>query len=293
MDFDDLKQAVTAARFKNLGKEYDASTGRTLYKGWQDGVYEDYWSGPEKDFLGTKLAPVAHNYLYGQLFPLTFFEDQYRRLSEDKEYQKRIYEIFEDMDKKVKGHDDVQQFLEFIVHHGGDPGLLLVHSFRLRDLRESVYAMNLYFKNLAERLEAMNTWSYYAAPVLVASQLYGFGWKRTLALWALGALVSEGIGSQVRKTEPFSGWSVITYMIYGQMMNETFEDRKLRTLNGGLRSLRGLVVNGAGGYGAYITLSNLYYDPAPFLQKSQRTGVHHGAHHIGLLAGFLTNRWAR
>ena len=55
--------------------------------------------------------------------------------------------------------------------------------------------------------------------------------------------MSEGIAFQVRKTEPFSGWSVITYMIYGQMMNETFEDRKLRTLNGGLRSLRGLVIN--------------------------------------------------
>ena len=291
MDIDMLYEVIAKAKFKNLGITTD-SAGSVVYNGWEEGVYEDFWSGPEKDVIGMSFAPVSHNYLYGWA-QTPVVEKILRQLNENVALQSLVYETFAKMDALVGGHSTIIEYLKYMTDHGGPPYLLLVFSFQFRNMPESVYAMNLYFKEQAANQQRNNTWSMYAAPLLVGSQLYTFGWKRTLALWAVGVLVSEGAQSQLGKIEPFAGWSIITYMIYGQMMNETFEDRKLRTLGGGLRNLRGFAINAVGGYGAYNTLSHLYYDPAPFLQKSQRTGIHHGAHHIGLLLGFLMNRWTR
>ena len=292
MDLEYLYEVIAKAKFKNKGIRTDPSTGEVVYEGWHEGVYEDYWSGPDKDTIGSSFAPINHNYLYGwKMTPV--IENILRQLNENVPLQKLVHETFAKMDTLVGGHNTLVQYLKYVTEHGGAPYLLLIFSFQFISLNESTYAMNLYFKVEAEKHQAANTWSMYAAPAMIAAQLYGIGWKRTLAIWAAGVLVTEGAQAKLGENEPFSGWSIITYMIYGQMMNETFEDRKLRTLNGGLRNLRGLAINGVGGYGAYTTISNLYYDWSPFLQKSQRTGIHHGAHHIGLLLGFLMNRWTR
>ena len=170
---------------------------------------------------------------------------------------------------------------------------MLYRAFQFNTIAENevVYLLNMWLTGQADVLKAANAVSLIVAPISVVVQLYALGWRRTLALWGAGVISTEVMSTQT--DAGLSGWSVITYAIYGQMLNETFEDRKLRTVAGGVQNVRGLAINGLGGYGTYQLLSNLYYDPAPFLEKSQKTQIHHGAHHIGMLAGFLLNRWLR
>ena len=294
MDLDYLSEVIQAAKFKNLGTTLHPVTNEPYYEGWLDDIYDEYWSGPNKDFLGSQFAPFRHNYLYGWTVT-EMITAAFRAMNEDEASQKMIYELFDDMDKKVGGHEVTPQYLRYVQEFGGHHLLLLVMCFQFSRIpfNESVYLMYLFFSIEAKKLVSYNANAMYMIPISIATQLYGLGWKRTLATWALGALVTEGLSVQIAKREPFSGWSLISFMIYGQMLNETFSDRKLRTVKGGLQSLRGLGINGLGGYGTYVTLSNLYYDPAPFLQKSQKTGIHHGVHHLALLGGFLMNRWSR
>lgn len=292
MDLPILYDVVQQAKYKNMGVTFHPVTNEPYYEGWQSGEYEDYWSGPKMDFMGSKFAPFNHNYLYGWSV-IDMIEGAYRAINEHKPSQLKVAELLKDMDKKVGGHDSTGQYVIYVEQFGGHPLALLVQAFKFNLLgkNEIVFLLNLFFTVEANKLKSYNSVSSILLPVCIGTQLYAFGWRKTLAIWAVGAAVTEGLALQIGY--PFAGWSLITFMIYGQMVNETFSDSKLRTVRGGLQTLRGLGVNGLGGYGTYVTLSNLYYDPAPFLQKSQKTGAHHGVHHLGLVAGFLMNRWMR
>ena len=289
MDLEILEHVFELAKFKNLGVKRESS-GNLVYPGWTN-EYEDYWSGPKKEFMGQSFAPFKHNYAYGWSVREMIIQ-AYRAMNEDATSKKIVEDVLKEMDATVGGHDTTAHFVVY-VQKGGTHLALLYRAFQFNTIGEKVcvYLLNMWLTGQAAKLEEYNAISLIVAPLSVAVQLYALGWRRTLALWGTGVIVSEGMSSLL--TYPFSGWSVITYMIYGQMWNETFEDRKLRTVAGGVQNLRGLAINGLGGYGAYQLLSNLYYDPAPFLEKSQKTQVHHGAHHLGMAAGFLLNRWLR
>ena len=294
MDFPYLNDVVEKMKFKNKGITRDSVTGKIGFPGWVEGVYDEYWSGPNMDFLGSNFAPFHHNYLYGWSI-VDIVETNFRAMNEDKAARKIMMEAFADMDQKVGGSSTTPQFLTYVQDHGGHHLLLLVRAFQfsLIPFEESVYLMNVFFSIEANQLRKSNDFSMYMLPISLGVQLYALGWKRTLALWAVGVLATEGLHKQLEKREPFAGWSLIGFMTYGQMLNETFSDSKLRTVKGGIQSLRGLAINGLGGYGTYVTVWNLINDPAPFLEKSQKTGIHHGVHHLGLLGGFLMNRWSR
>jgi len=294
MDFDYLNEVIEKMKLKNKGISLHPVTGKLELLGWVEGVYDEYWGGPTKDFLGSEFAPFHHNYLYGWNIA-DIVERNFRFMNEDPAAQKILFEALSDMDKKVGGHTTIGEFLTYVKDRGGHHLVLLARSFQFNDIsfEESVYLMNVFFSIEANKLVQYNEASMYLLPISIGVQLYALGWKRTLALWALGVLATEGVHQQLEKREPFAGWSLIGFMVYGQMLNETFEDSKLRTVKGGIQNLRGLSINGLGGYGAYLTISNLINDPAPFLEKSQKTGIHHGVHHLGLLGGFLMNRWSR
>ena len=290
MDLDDLDLYLVYARYKNFGVTREL--GHLVYGGPGLGTYEDYWSGPKMEFMGEKFAPFSHNYLYGWNVK-NLLQVAFRAMKEDQGTRQAIIEELRKMDEVVGGHDETEHFLDYVFNHGGIHYMLLYQAFHFSELQfnEIVYLLNQWFGIQARSLQEGNDMTMWLAPALVVGQLYALGWKRTLWVWLAGALITEGAFSLIGS--PFSGWSIITYMAYGQAWNETFSDRKLRTLSGGVQNLRGLAINGIGGFGGYNFLSNLYYDPAPFLQKSQKTNIHHGAHHLGLIAGFLLNRWTR
>ena len=302
MDFEMINRIALKAQFKNT-LVYAIDTKKIVPKegpgtgnpGWIEGVLEDIWvvgkNPKSRSFLGQLFAPFGgHNYAYGfdQKFMLS---SAFRDLNENKAAAEFKAAVLKDMDEKVGQHSHTEDFIEYVAFNGGNKMALLIHAFRLNEVpfKEQVYLVNTWYNAEAEKMKLYNGFTEWSLPSLLVAQFYALGWKRTLTLWALGILVTEGAAAYVKY--PFAGWSMITFAIYGQFLNEIYSDPKLRSLKGGLQNLRGLLINGAGGYGAYVTASNLYYDPA--LIRSAKTGVHHGAHHLGLLLGFVVNRWMR
>ena len=297
MDLDFIEFIERKSRFKN-NMRYMMTSRQIEYVpgkegvGWEEGEIDDIWSGPDKDYIGRNFSPFKHNYAYG-ISKKDSMVSAYRALNEDQASKDLAASILKDIEKTVGKHDETEDFVEYVIEHKGPPLALIIQAFRNQEVHEHmrVYCMWFFFKIEAARFKRYNDATMIVLPVYLLSQLYTVGWKRTLLLWSIGILASEGVSYQV--PYPFTGWSIITYMIHGQMWNETFSDRKLRTVAGGITNLRGLLINGVGGYGAYLTGEALWNDPAPFLQKSQKTGVHHGMHHMGALLGFLLNRWTR
>ena len=260
-------------------------------KGWTEEVM-DIWSGPNKDMLGSYWAPFTdHNYQYGFAQDLSI-RSMYAALYGPKpdalslELQAKI---FAEMDAKVGGHDGTGDYIDFMLKDGNPLALIMGAFAPGRIIGDRIFLLNFFWSMEAQKLKNFNFASNILFPVLSVTQLLTLGWKRTLAAWVLGILLTEGAHATV--TYPFAGWSVITFMIYGQMIDEFYEDRKLWPLtNFGLRPLG---IKAVAGYGIYVTTENLILDPAPILQRSLKTGIHHGLHHIGLLVGALLNRWTR
>ena len=170
----------------------------------------------------------------------------YRALNEDQASKDLAASILKDMERTVGKHDETEDFVEYVIEHKGPPLALIIQAFRNQEVHEHmrVYCMWFFFKIEAARFKRYNDATMIVLPVYLLSQLYTVGWKRTLLLWSLGILASEGVDYQV--SYPFTGWSIITYMIHGQMWNETFSDRKLRTVAGGITNLRGAHKRGGG-----------------------------------------------
>ena len=291
MDLEEVTRVMVDAKYKNRGVTMEL--GHTVYGG-RTNELEDYWSGPKLDFMGEEFAPFNHNYLYGWKMS-TLLENVFRSLNEDENARKTMHAELTKMVEKFGRPIDTLETTDYLnyVLQGGHHMVMLYRAFdfAVTPFEESVFILNRWFGLQAKELTMGNDYTRWMFPLFTVGQLYALGWRRTLWLWVAGVLISEGANVQIGY--PFSGWSIILYMIYGQFWSETFSERRLRTLKGGIQSLDGLAINGIGGYGAYQTLKNLYYDPAPFMQKSQKTGRHHGAHHFGLIAGFLLNRWTR
>ena len=195
--------------------------------GWSAQVM-DMWSGPNKDILGKYFAPFTdHNYLYG-FEQNSHIRTMYAALIGPKtdplslELQAKL---FAEMDAKVGGHGETGDFIDFIIRDGNRLALILGAFAPGRVIGERIFLLNFYWQMEAEQLRKFNQQSNILFPVLSLTQLFTLGWKRTLAVWVLGILLTEGAAASV--TYPFSGWSMITFMIYGQMIDEIYEDRKL------------------------------------------------------------------
>ena len=122
MDFQFTEETVARAKFKNKGMTLNKD-GTYVFLGWQDGVYEDYWSGPDKDIIGSIFAPVKHNYLYGwKMTPV--IKSIQRQMNESKPLQKVVYETWAKMDKLVGGHDTLPQVIKHLALGEGTSILL-------------------------------------------------------------------------------------------------------------------------------------------------------------------------
>ena len=93
MDLPILDRVFNAAKFKNKGVR-QGSSGNFVFDG-NSGVYEDYWSGPKKEFMGQSLAPFKHNYAYGYI-PRETLHRIFRKINEDADTQKMIEDVLKD-----------------------------------------------------------------------------------------------------------------------------------------------------------------------------------------------------
>ena len=89
-----------------------------------------------------------------------------------------------------------------------------------------------------------------------------------------------------------NGWSVISYASYGTLFHEVYKDPKLRSVRGFLTA-HGFSVDAGACFGLYQAVTSFYKDPAPFLEASKKTGIHHGAHHVSIALGAILNAYSR
>ena len=295
-DYKDMERILEKAKMVPLAV-VDPQTGGTYY-GWQEGVYENF--SPDQDFVGRSFKPFgSHNYLYGmpvRKMLLGFFRIMHDPSHpEHKEMVKEIEEMYEDMRKEGLQPLTVPGAIAYYEKKG--PTILVISAceyLKMKvDSRVFLYHKFLSYQDIFFTLTSQI--AYYSAPAMVGTQLWTLGWKRTLWLWAVGVLMTEGATYQMRQQDvQVSGWSLITYMIFGQFMNEAWSDRKkLFTWNKGLFEFRGALIHSMWTYGAWETGSSFYMDPAPPGQAGKKTGTHHGIHHLGLITGWLLNRWTR
>ena len=286
-----LDYILSQAKFEQF-KRYNPKTKNFEGQGWGNKVM-DIFSGPNNDVIGQIWRPIKHNYLYG--FTQTkIVLDMYVRLKENPGSKELEQSLLTDIREVTgaRGELKVIDYVSYVVHYGKNTTALIVGAFAPNmELEDRIFLVNGWWKTEAIKYALFNKYTAYGVPTMLLAQLFALGWKRTLMLWALGILVTEGASST---QDNLSGWSIITFMVYGQFIDEVIENPKQRTLAGGLRNLRGLTINALAGYGIYETGLNIWTDPTYLLLgKSQKTGVHHGLHHLGLLAGALLNRWSR
>ena len=263
-------------------------TGSRYYR-WVENRYPS-WTSRESDWIGSSLRPFGgNNYLYG--FPIEAGPLEAYRTFHDPDHPnhalwvKERERTYDRMAKERLNPGVVADILAFAVLTQ-DPNIYLIGSTNeeVLDLEGRVFVLHKYFDWQARFLTHATASSYYLFPGLVLAQLYTLGWKRTLLTWGVGILATEGISAT--QDGRLAGWSVITYMIYGQFWEEIYRLRQ------GFFKPKGFVTNSVGIWGLYVAGESFLKDSAPFLSPGPKTGVHHGAHHIGLILGFLLNRWS-
>ena len=286
-----LEYMLVRAKFKQL-KVYDPVNTTFYGQGWGHDVMP-FWKGPDEDFIGETFAPIKHNYLYG-FKQRPVIEDLYKKLVDSPGAPKLMQEAIDEVRKVMK--TNVPTMTDYLRYVLGPPErnylFLIVGAFSPdMKLGDRIFLLNSWWVIQAKQMSNFNVATQWALPPILLAQLVGLGWRKMLVMWVLGILVTEGASATIDFN--LSGWSVIQFMCYGQFMEEIFEDRKLRTVKGGLQTARGLGINALGGYGVYLTVSNMIKDPTPFFMgKSAQTGVHHGLHHLGIIMGALINRWS-
>jgi len=289
-DYLDIPEVIDKARFK--GEIVVNPLGRKEWR-YHDGVFEDFITGDEMDQVGESFTPFGgHNYLYnfgvnGPLLSLfRLVQDPSVAGHEEVIAQKKA------LYSRVQGSLDEVQAVLYYMEVSKDINILL---FKAAEAGETpfwkrVFYYNKFLKISSRLLAPQIAESKWLAPVLFLGKWFAFGLKRTLVLWGLGVVFLEGLHAKYEGR--YNGWSVITYASYGTLFHEFYADPKLRALNA-LRTGHGLVVDAGVGFGLYEAVTSFYNDPAPFLEASKKTGVHHGAHHISILLGMILNAYSR
>ena len=279
-----MPEVIAQSRYKGRIAT-DSDTGE---KSWVlSSDFEGWVSGFD---LGSSFVPFGgNNYLYGfdiRLAGMTMF----RLLNDTSHERHKKFDLLQSLLalKVVRevGGVTPDLVMKYVVKTKDPTVLLYMASNQTVPFQWRVYYYNQYLIISAFRLEEPNARAQWLAPVLLLGQLYGLGWKRTLYVWALGVLLSEGVNYQMGGA--YAGWSIISYLSYGQLIEQVVSERR-----GIPRNARELVIRGLAGYGTYSAVVTFYNDPAPFLQASTKTGTHHGIHHLSLVTGFLLNRWTR
>ena len=286
-NYGDMRDVIAKAKMMQ-SITLDPDTGKRVYH-WEEGKYAS-WASKDTDYIGTRFEPFGgNNYLYG--FPLSAGPlETYRRVHDKTHKYNKVWvteraNYYKEMRRAGYSPGSVADVVAYGAHKQNPNLYVLVACDEVvLDFAGRVFLLHLYLDWQSRFLLSATASTYYTFPALVAAQLYTLGWKRTLLTWGAGVLLTEGIS--YAQQGRFAGWSVITYMIYGQFWEEVYRVRP------GFFKPMGFVTNSVGIYGLYSAGESFLKDSAPFLAPGPKTGVHHGAHHIGLILGFLLNRWA-
>ena len=286
-DYKRMPEVIDSARYKGRIST-DSTTG---IKSWilnRDML--DFLTGEGNYFLGKNFQPFGgNNYLYGfnvKEAPYSLYRllnDS--TLSTHAQFVAYRQKLLRDVILKVGGVTPDK--LITYVKMTKDPQVLLFAACTPDvPLEFRIYYLHQYWVINAFRLDEPNVQASWLAPLLLGTQLWNFGWKRTLTIWALGALLSEGVNTI--RGGAFAGWSIILFMSYGQVLEQWYSEGKFLG-----KDVKSLLLRGLAAYGGYEVVVGFYKDPAPIGKASTKTGTHHGIHHLSLISGFLLNRWTR
>ena len=287
-NYGNMRDVIEKAKMEPL-VEFDPSQGPILR--WQEGVYKTF---TKEDYLGQEFSPFGgNNYLYG--FPLSkLVLSTYRVMWDTKHkgydaFQKQKAQVYRKMTEKGLDHNNIFDiYLHVKTTEDTTIGLLKACEKNSMTFPHRVALLHGYMKYMQDFMNNANDEVYWKLPLYVGVELLAFGWKRTLWLWGLGVLASEGVSASM--DGKYAGWSLISFMIYGQCLGEIWEDKKLPFSISGPSALATTV---GGGYGLYQAVSTYLEDPGGFLKAGPKTGVHHGVHQIGMVVGALVNRFTR
>ena len=287
-NYGDMRDVLEKAKMEPL-VEFDPSAGTILR--WHEGVYKTF---SKDDYLGQEFSPFGgNNYLYG--FPLSkLVLSTYRVMWDPKHkgydaFQKQKAQVYRGMTERGLDHNNIFD-INLYVHATEDItiGLLKACEKGSMTFPHRVALLHGYMKVMQDFLEKANDEAYWKFPLYLGVQVIAVGFKRTLWLWGLGILASEGVSASMKGQ--YAGWSLISFMIFGQCLEEVWEDKKLPFRISGTS---GLATTVGGAWGLYQVVSTYLEDPGGFLKAGPKTGVHHGVHQIGMVAGALVNRFTR
>ena len=128
------------------------------------------------------------------------------------------------------------------------------------------------------------------APLFLLGQVAVSGWQKTLWTWGVGIGATESASYFNQKddgTRLVSGWSIISYSIFGHFFMELWKRPKLRKI-ANLFKYPEFISLSIGGFGAFSAVSSMIMDPGYPNGKSLGTG--HAYHHMGILLGAYLNR---
>ena len=186
-DYGDMHEVIRLSKLKQ-DVSTDPTTGvRAVY--WITGQAA-YWAS--NGYIGSKFEPFGgNNYLYGfkaELAPL----ENYRILHEVSHPQHKLWvsgkrNIDAAIRKAYGGRIDVFDVVSWAIKNQ-DPSPLLLYACDDTGMKfeDRVYLLNMYFDWLHRFLEDATKGAMFLFPVVVFTQLYTLGWKRTLAAWVTG-----------------------------------------------------------------------------------------------------------
>ena len=286
-DYQETVEVVDKARY--LGEIVVTPLGQKEWR-YHDKILEDFITGDEQDQVGESFTPFGgHNYLYnfavkGPLMSVfrLLFDPSLAGHEEVVALRDATY-------SRIQGPQDEVQTILYYLQTSKDINVLLFKACE-GPFWKRVFYYHRFLEISSGLLKSQIAESKWLAPVLFLGKWFAFGIKRTLILWGIGIVFLEGL--HVKYRGAFNGWSVISYASYGTLFHEFYADPKLRALNA-LRTGHGLVVDAGACFGLYQAVTSFYNDPAPFLEASKKTGIHHGAHHISILLGMILNAYSR
>ena len=183
-NYGDMYQVIARAKMRQIITT-DVETGER-YMDWIDGQPMP-WVTEGSDFLGSKFQPFGgNNYLYGFEMSLAPLEN-YRIMHDATDPQHKLWVTGKkNLDAAIrKAYGGIITGFEVVSYavKNQDPSPFLLYACDEAGIKfeDRVYLLNMYFDWLSRFLEDATKGAKIILPVVLFSQLYTLGWKRTLA----------------------------------------------------------------------------------------------------------------
>jgi len=255
-------------------------------------VLPEIMFNPETDYFGPFVGFTDHNYLYG-FNGRKVVADVYEVLRNRKHPEFKA--MWTDI-KDVRAWAIQNQGLsieEFAAQLGERFGLLApLKIAAMPDDAEftlqqgaRVFLVLSSLLNQAGLIDAANGAAWYQVPIAILGQWAVSGWKKTAWTWGVGIGLTEVVSASSKMQ--ISGWSIITYGVFGHFFMEIYKRPKLLKIMN-LFKYPEFITLGIGGVGTWQAVSSFIADPG--WPAGEKLGIVHAFHHMGILYGAWLNR---